>query len=102
MVWQYSVSKAGADSDILKMGGALCLPPWLDDEENFRFQMVLKKILAKYFFQYFQIFSIFISNESLPWNLTNFSKFTNAFIKKEIKHSHSSQWEKNNWEKLDF
>ena len=66
MAWQYNVSNARADSEILKMGGALCPPPWLDDEENFGFQMVLKKILAKYFFQYFQVFSIFISNESLP------------------------------------
>ena len=43
MAWQYNVSNARADSEILKMGGALCPPPWLDDEENFGFQMVLKK-----------------------------------------------------------
>ena len=30
----------GADPEILKKGGALCRPPWLADEENFRFQMV--------------------------------------------------------------
>ena len=29
-----------ADPEILKRGGALCRPPWLADEENFRFQMV--------------------------------------------------------------
>ena len=55
-------------------GGTLCRPPWLVDEENFSFQMVYKgqnnvrnyKFLAKYFYQYFQIFSIVIYNESLP------------------------------------
>ena len=31
---------AGADSEILKRGSALCRPPGLIDEENFRFQMV--------------------------------------------------------------
>ena len=35
-------------------------------------------------------------------NLINFSKFTNAFIRKEEKHTYSSQLEKKNWEKLDF
>ena len=30
----------GADPEILKRGGALCRPPWLADEDNFRFQMV--------------------------------------------------------------
>ena len=52
------------DPDILNKLGALCRPPWLADEENFRVQMVLKgqnnvrnyKFLANYFFQYFQIF----------------------------------------------
>ena len=29
-------------------------------------------------------------------------KFTNVLIRKEKKHSYSSQWEKKNWEKLDF
>ena len=36
------------------------------------------------------------------WNLINFSKFANALIRKEKKHLCSSQWEKKNWEKLDF
>ena len=31
---------SGVDPEILKMGGALCWPPWLADEENFRLQMV--------------------------------------------------------------
>ena len=30
----------GADPEDLKRHGALCQPPWLADEENFRFQMV--------------------------------------------------------------
>ena len=31
----------GVDSEILKRGDALCRPPWLADEENFRFQLKL-------------------------------------------------------------
>ena len=30
------------------------------------------------------------------------SKFANALIRKEKKHLRSNQWEKKNWEKLDF
>ena len=30
----------GADQEILKMGGALCRPPWLAGDENYKFQMV--------------------------------------------------------------
>ena len=29
----------GVNPEILKAGGALCLPPWLVEKENFRFQM---------------------------------------------------------------
>ena len=44
--------------------GAVCRPPWLSDEENFRFQIVLKgqnnvtnyNFLVKHYFPYFQIF----------------------------------------------
>ena len=36
------------------------------------------------------------------WNLINFSKFTNVLVRKEIKHLCINQWEKKNWEKLDF
>ena len=35
-----NIAKYRADTEILKRGGALCGPPWLADEENFRFQMV--------------------------------------------------------------
>ena len=31
---------AGADPEILKRGDTLCRPPWLTDEESFRFEMV--------------------------------------------------------------
>ena len=65
----------GTDPEILKRSGALCRLPCLADEENFRFQMVLKgqnndrsyKSLAKYFYQHYQIFSF--SNEH---NTNNF------------------------------
>ena len=74
----------GADPGILKRGGALWLPPWLTGEKDFRFQMVQKgqnnvrnyKFLAKYFSQHFQIFSIFIYNESLPMKSYQFFKIS--------------------------
>ena len=34
------VHNAGVDQEILKRDSTLCQPPWLTDEENFRFQMV--------------------------------------------------------------
>ena len=34
------LSPTGTDPEILKTGGALCRPPWLADEENFRSQMI--------------------------------------------------------------
>ena len=34
------LNKLGADPEILKRGGALCWPPWLAGEKNYRFQMV--------------------------------------------------------------
>ena len=64
----YKLNYPGVDAEILKRGDPLCRPPWLAGEKSFRFQMVLigrnnvrnYKFLAKYFYQYFQIFSIFI------------------------------------------
>ena len=35
-----SIVDAGADPEIFKREGTLCLAPWLAGEENFRFQMV--------------------------------------------------------------
>ena len=35
-----NIGCAGADPEILKMGGSLCRPPWLANKEYFRFQMV--------------------------------------------------------------
>ena len=83
----------GAGPEILKRSGALCRPPWLADEENFRFQMVEKgqnhvrnyKFLAKYFYQHFQIFSIFIYNESLPMKSYQFFKICKRFDKEREK-----------------
>ena len=52
----------------------------------------------------FSIFKFFLLSYIMKacwWNLINFSKFTKAFIRKEKKHSCSSQWEKKNWEKLE-
>ena len=45
-----------------RMECALCRSPWLAGEENVRFQMVNVgnyKFLTKYFYQYFQILSVF-------------------------------------------
>ena len=56
--------------------------------------------MAKYFYQYFQIFSIFIYNEGLLMKSDQFFKYTNALIRKEKKHSYSRK--KKNWQKLDF
>ena len=100
----------GADREILKRGGGVCRSPWLADEEKFMFQMVYKrpnnvrnhKFLAKYFYHHFQIFSIFIYNESLPMKSYQFFKICKCFDKEREKHLCSSQWEKKNWEKLDF
>ena len=67
-IWTLHLSISGVDAEILKRECALFRPPWLAGEKIFRFQMVLKcwinvrnyKRLAKYFYQYFQIFFIFI------------------------------------------
>ena len=61
----------------------------LADKEKFSFQMVYKgqnnvrnyKFLAKYFCQYFQIFSIFIYNESLKMKSYQFFKICKRFDK---------------------
>ena len=39
---------------------------------------------------------------NISFSLFKFSKFSNAFIKKEKKHSCSSQWEKDDWKKVYF
>ena len=83
----------GADREILKRGGGVCRSPWLADEEKFMFQMVYKrpnnvrnhKFLAKYFYHHFQIFSIFIYNESLPMKSYQFFKICKYFDKERAK-----------------
>ena len=48
----------------------------------------------------FKLSPFFIYNESLLMKSCQFFKFTNPLIRKEKKHSHSSQSEKKSWEKL--
>ena len=43
------------------------------------------KFLAKYLFQYFQIFSIFISYESLPMKSCQFFKIYKRFDRERVK-----------------
>ena len=50
----------------------------------------------------FKFSSFFYKMKACQWNLMNFSKFANALIRKDKNHLSSSQWEKKNWEKLDF
>ena len=62
----------------------------LADEENVRFQMVQKgqnndTFMAKYFYQHFQIFSIFIFNETLPMKSYQFFKICKCFDKEREK-----------------
>ena len=97
-------SHTGMDQEILKKGGALCRSP------DFRFQMVLKtkktletvSFWRKTFFNFF--FPYLYLMKTCRWNLINFSKFTNAFIKKKnIQLTLIQQsMKKENWEKLDF
>ena len=47
------------------------------------------KFLAKYLYQHFKLFSIFIYNESSPMKSNQF--FKNALVRKEIKHLCISQ-----------
>ena len=90
---RFPICYAGADPEILKREGAPYRPPWLADEENFSFQTVLKsqsnirnyKFLAKYFYQYFQFFSIFIYNESLPIKSYKLFKICKRFDKEREK-----------------
>ena len=91
--------KAEADPEFLKRGGTLCQLPQLADEKNFRFQMVSKgqnnvrnyKFLAKYFYQYFQIFSAFIYDENLPMKSYQFFKTYKHFDKEREKSSSQEQ-----------
>ena len=91
-------------------GGVLCRPSCSADAENNRFQMVSKtqnnvrnyKFFAKYFYKYFQIFSIFIYNERLLVKSYQFLKIYKRFDKERERAICSSQWEKKNWEKLEF
>ena len=70
--------------------------------ETISFYRNISFSIFRYFFQYFQVFSIFICNESLQIKSYQFFKIYKRFYKKREKHSYSSQWEQKNWEKLDF
>ena len=106
MFWLHS----GADPEILKRGDALFRPPWLTNEDNFRFKMVWKvqnnvtdyQFYIKYFNQHFQIFSIFIYNERLPMKSYQFFKIYKRFDKERNKTLMQQSIEMKNWEKLDF
>ena len=90
--------------------GVLCRPSCLADAENNRFQMVSKtqnnvrnyKFFAKYFYKYFQIFSILIHNERLLVKSYQFLKIYKRFDKERERTICTSQWEKKNWEKFEF
>ena len=96
--------------DFEKGGGVLCRALCLADAENNRLQMVSKtqnnvrnyKFFAKYFYKYFQIFSIFIYNERLLVKSYQFLKIYKRFDKERERTICSSQWEKKNWEKLEY
>ena len=45
----------------------------------------------------FKFSSFLYTLKVCQWNIINFSKFTNALIRKEKKHLRSGQWEKKNW-----
>ena len=83
-LFHHSQGKAGADPEILKNGRqALHQPPWLTGEKNFRVQMTLETISFCHIF--ITIFLNFL--HFYRKNLTKFSKFTNALIRKEKKLS---------------
>ena len=101
---------AGADPEILKSGGALYRPPWFADEENIRFQMVRKgqnnlrnyKFLAKYFYQHFQIFFIFIYIKSLSMKYYQFFKICKRFDKEREETLTQRSMGKEKLRKLDI
>ena len=50
----------------------------------------MKKILAKYFFEYFWIFSIFLCSKSLAMKSYQFFKICKRFYKKKRKNTHTA------------
>ena len=102
--------RTGADSQMLKRRGAQSGPPWLETKKilGFRWSKKVKITLETISFWWNVSISIFkfspflCTIEAYRWNLFNFSKLTNALIRKEKERSYSSQWEKKNWGKLYF
>ena len=86
-------SLAGADQEILKRGGTLYVGRrgWpMKKILGFRWSKKAKitletKAFGETFFLYFQIFSIFIYNESLPMKFYQFFKIYKRFYKKREK-----------------
>ena len=89
-------------------GASLCCPPRLTKILGFRWSKKAKITLKTISFWpnisigIFKFSPILYTMKACRWNLINFLKLTNAFIRKEKKLSYSSQWEKKNWEKLEF
>ena len=88
--------------------GTLCRPPRLTKNLGFRWSKKTKITLKTTSFWpnisigILKFSPILYTMKACRWNLINFLKLTNAFIRKEKKLSYSSQWEKKNWEKLEF
>ena len=85
-IYIYGIS--GADQKILNRVGVICRQPWFGWRRNFYVSDGLK-FLTKYFYQYFQTFSVFIYDESYQ-----FLKIYKRFDKKRKQHSMSAASEK--------
>ena len=87
-----SIIYRGGSRDFEKVG-ALCRPPWLAGEENLGFRWSKKAEITLETLSFWQNISIGIFKFSrfLSIKSCQFLKFTNALIRKEKKHSYSSQ-----------
>ena len=98
----------GANPEILKRSGALCRPPQWSWKKILGFTWSKKaknnvrnyKFLAKYF-QHFQIFSIFIYNESLQIKSYHFFKICKCFDKEREKTLMQQSMRKEKLRKVD-
>ena len=89
-----------------KGGVAICRPPWLADEKILALRWSKKSKITFETLRFWWNISIsilkclhFYAVKVCWWDLINFSKIYRCFDKERKKHSHSSQWEKKNWEK---
>ena len=90
----HCIWKPGADPDILKRRGALYIGHhgW-PAKKKLGFRWSKKDEITLETIGFWQNISI---------SIFKFLKFNNTLIRKEKKRSYNSQWEKKNWEKLDF